>query len=94
MLWPSFVVGGIEEGIFFTLFDPMDLHLLGASLELSRTAVYTLGFFAFWAFAAGASAFTCLLQKSAANTNSFCPLPPRKRPEGCPKRGAPDGCCD
>ena len=36
VLWPSFIVGGIAEGIFFTLFDPMDIHLFGETIELSR----------------------------------------------------------
>ena len=91
ILWPSFIIGGIAEGVFFTLFDPMDLHLFGAPLELSRTAVYTLGFFAFWLLAAGSSAFTCYLQRSADDINRLCPLEPQDRPMGCPKREAPDG---
>ena len=91
ILWPSFIVGGIAEAVFFTLFDPMDLHLFGAPLELSRTAVYTLGFFGFWLLAAGSSAFTCFLQRSAADINRLCPLEPQERPAGCPKREMPDG---
>jgi hypothetical protein len=63
ILWPSFLVGGVAEAIFFTVFDPMDLHLFGNPLEVSRTAVYTLGFFLFWIFAAASSALTCFLQR-------------------------------
>jgi len=91
ILWPSFIVGGIAEAVFFTLFDPMDLHLFGAPLEWSRTAVYTLGFFAFWLLAAGSSAFTCFLQRSSADINRLCPLEPQERPAGCPKRETADG---
>ena len=69
ILWPSFPVGGVAEGIFFTLFDPMDLHLFGNPLELSRTAVYTLGFYGFWIFAATSSALTCFLQRSTEDRN-------------------------
>jgi hypothetical protein len=69
ILWPSFLVGGVAEAIFFTLFDPMDLHLFGNPLELSRTAVYTLGFFLFWSFAASSSALTCFLQRDTAATD-------------------------
>ena len=89
ILWPSFIVGGIAEAVFFTLFDPMDLFILGQPLELSRTAVYSLGFFLFWAFAAASSAFTCFLQRSAFEINRLCPLEPQGRPAGCPRREEP-----
>jgi hypothetical protein len=67
VLWPSFLMGGLAESVFFTLFDPLDLHVLGQPMELSRTAIYTLCFFAFWAFAAGSSALTCYLQRGTEN---------------------------
>lgn len=73
ILWPSFLVGGIAEGIFFTLFDPMDLHLFGNPIELSRTAIYTVGFFLFWMIAAASSALTCFMLRSADEVNR----PPR-----------------
>lgn len=85
ILWPSFLVGGAAEAIFFTLFDPMDLNVLGHPVDLSRTAVYTLGFFVFWAFAAASSALTCFLQRNAEDVNRLCPLQPFERPPGCPK---------
>jgi hypothetical protein len=89
ILWPSFIVAGIAEVVFFTLFDPQELELFGEPLALSRTALYTVGFFLFWLFAAGSSALTCFLQRPAADINRFCPLEPADRPEGCTKR--PDG---
>ena len=85
ILWPSFIVGGVAEGVFFTLFDPMDLHLFGEPLGLSRIAVYTLGFFVFWAIAAASSAFTCFLQRGAEDINRLCPVEPGARPAGCPQ---------
>jgi hypothetical protein len=92
ILWPSFIVGGVAETVFFTVFDPMDLNFFGEPVALSRTAVYTIGFFLFWLFAAGSSAFTCFLQRPAADINRLCPLEPCDRPVGCPKRAnsAPD----
>jgi hypothetical protein len=69
ILWPSFIVAGIAEAVFFTLFDPMDLRLFDRDLGLSRMAVYSLGFFAFWAFAAASSALTCFFQRGAAELN-------------------------
>lgn len=90
ILWPSFIVGGIAEAVFFTLFDPADLHILGEPMELNRTAVYSIGFFLFWAFAAASSALTCFLQRNAVDINRLCPLEAAQRPTGCPKRAEPN----
>lgn len=65
ILWPSFLVGGMAEGIFFSMLDPSDLNLFGQPLELSRNAIYTIGFFLFWALGALSSALTCWLQQGA-----------------------------
>ncbi len=94
VLWPSFIVGGIAEAAFFTLFDPIDLHLFGDPLNLSRTAAYTIGFFGFWMFAAASSALTCFLQRPAGDINNLCPLEPTVRPTGCPKRESPQDYCE
>ena len=85
VLWPSFIVGGAAETVFFTCFDPMELHLFGEPAGISRLAVYSGGFFLFWAFAAASSAFTCFLQRTADEINR-CPLPSPRRPDGCPKK--------
>ncbi|HSD42640.1 MAG TPA: hypothetical protein VLD36_12325 [Burkholderiales bacterium] len=69
ILWPAFIVAGIAEAVFFTLFDPTDLRLFDRELALSRTAIYSIGFFAFWAFAAGSSALTCFFQRSSSELN-------------------------
>jgi hypothetical protein len=63
ILWPAFLVGGIAETLFFATFDPHELTFLGEPLALSRQAVYTLGFFFFWAVCAAASALTMFLQR-------------------------------
>lgn len=91
ILWPSFIVGGIGEVLFFTVFDPQELYLFGEPTNLSRLAVYSIGFFLCWAFAAASSAFTCFLQKSSAEVNRLCPLEPAERPPGCPRREEPRG---
>ncbi len=62
VLWPSFLVGGIAVGVFFTLIDPQELYLLGQPVHWSPTAVYSTGFFLFWAVAAASSALTSFLQ--------------------------------
>ena len=69
ILWPSFVVGGIGEVLFFTVFDPRELYLFGEPSSLSRLAVYSIGFFLCWGFAAASSALTCLLQRGAQEVN-------------------------
>lgn len=92
ILWPAFLVAGVADGIIFTLFDPRDMQVLGGTVDLDRTAVYSIGFFLFWAFAAASSALTCFLQRSPFEVNR-CPLPQAQRPEGCPRRGQPGGCC-
>ncbi len=65
ILWPSFLVGGVGEILFFTVFDPQELYLFGEPTSLSRLAVYSIGFFLCWMFAAASSALTCFLQRSS-----------------------------
>jgi len=65
ILWPSFIVGGVGEVIFFTVFDPRELYLFGEVTQLSRMAVYSVGFFLCWAFAAISSALTVFLARTA-----------------------------
>lgn len=84
ILWPSFVVGGIAEALFFTLIDPQELYLFGEPVSFSRIATYSIGFFAFWALGAASSTFTCFIQRSSREINR-CPLPQRERPADCPK---------
>ena len=69
ILWPSFLVGGVGEVLFFTVFDPKELYLFGEPSSLSRLAVYSIGFFLCWLFAACSSALTCFLQRSADQVN-------------------------
>ncbi|MCW5624999.1 MAG: hypothetical protein KIT73_09815 [Burkholderiales bacterium] len=92
VLWPSFLVAIVAEGLFFTAVDPMELSLLGHTITGSRLAVYSVGFFCFWTLGAMSSALTCFFQRSAAEINR-CPLEPTARPEGCPKREDPGACC-
>jgi len=65
ILWPSFLVAAVAEMIFFAVFDPGELTLFGRSLELSRTAIYSMGFFLFWAFAAASSGLSLYLQRGS-----------------------------
>lgn len=69
ILWPSFVVAGIAEGLFFTVIDPQELFLFGEPVHFSKIATYSIGFFGFWAVCAASSLMTCFLQTSAAEVN-------------------------
>jgi len=69
ILWPAFIVGGIGEVLFFTVFDPQELYLFGEATSLSRLAVYSIGFFLCWAFAAASSALTVFLARPAREVN-------------------------
>ncbi len=92
ILWPSFLVAGVADVIFTTLFDPLEIMYRGEALIEHRIAAYTIGFFVFWLLCISSSMLTCYFQRSADEINR-CPLPPMKRPEGCPKREDEDACC-
>lgn len=63
VLWPSFITSGIATGLFFTAFDPLELMTLSGELEMSRMAVYSIGFFLFWLLTSTTCALTCYFQK-------------------------------
>lgn len=84
ILWPSFIVAGFANAVFFTVFDPQDLIAFGEPVRAGRIAIYSIGFFAFWAVTAASAAMSLFLQKTAAQVNQ-CPFEPAQRPPGCPK---------
>ncbi|KAB2843474.1 MAG: hypothetical protein F9K47_06795 [Burkholderiales bacterium] len=61
LLWPAFLVAAVAEAVFFAVFDPFDLHFLGAPLEMSRLAIYTMGFFGFWGLGFASAALAAFL---------------------------------
>ena len=69
ILWPSFLAACVGELLFFALVDPDELVLAWRVITLSRTAIYSIGFFFFWAIAALSSGLTWLLARSAAEVN-------------------------
>ena len=60
VVWPGFLTALVGETAFFAIFDPLDFN---ARLELTREAVYTLGFIAFWLLGMLSSLLTLLLQR-------------------------------
>ncbi|MBD7958952.1 MULTISPECIES: hypothetical protein [Comamonas] len=67
--WPAFLAAGVMEMLVFSVFDPMDMSWWGQSVELSRSAVYTIAFFIFWAVFSVAGYLTMLLSIPAAKVN-------------------------
>lgn len=65
ILWPAFVMAGVLELLVFAVVDPQDLSWFGQHFEMSRPAVYTLGFMVFW-----------LVTSLAAGLTLFLALPP------------------
>jgi len=62
IVWPAFLVSAIAEFVFFSVFDPFELHFFGTPLDLSREAIYTMGFFGFWGLGIASSALTVALE--------------------------------
>lgn len=69
IVWPGFLVAGLLEMLVFAFVDPQDLNWFGRELDLSRQAIYTLSFFAFWGLTMLSSALTVLLGKSPFDVN-------------------------
>lgn len=61
VLWPSFALAGVATGVFFSTFDPHELRPFGNPVAGTRLAVYSIGFFAFWAYSALSIAVGTLL---------------------------------
>ena len=61
IVWPAFLAAAILEMVVFALIDPMQLPLAELYPDLSRSALYTIAFFFFWAITFFASAATALL---------------------------------
>jgi len=64
VLWPSFLSAVLAEGLFFSVFDPADLMLVGGHMELEPIAAYTMGFFFFWTVCAIACMISLYLVKT------------------------------
>ena len=61
VLWPAFLTAAVAELVFFSIFDPFELHFFGQPLDWSRKAIYALGFFGFWGLGIASSTLTLLL---------------------------------
>lgn len=69
VLWPSFLVAGIAEIVFFTVVNPQELYLLGEPVKYSPIATYSIGFFGFWILCAASSLTTLFFQRTSDEIN-------------------------
>jgi hypothetical protein len=59
VLWPSFLMAAVLDGLVFSVVDPATLHGFAQQpLDWSDRSVYTVGFFVFWAATAAACAIS------------------------------------
>ena len=68
--WPAFLAAAVMEMVVFAFVDPLDVHWLGAPLDWSRSAVYTLAFFAFWGVTLAGGLMTVMLGRSVSELNA------------------------
>lgn len=61
ILWPSFLIAIPASGVYFSLFDPVDLDLLGLHIAANNGAAYSIGFFIFWLLGATSSTLSIWL---------------------------------
>ncbi len=73
VLWPSFLMAGVAEGVFFSLVNPQELYLLGEVVDYPPLAAYSIGFLAFWALCSASSWLTCAMHTNAEAVNHLPP---------------------
>ncbi len=69
VLWPSFLVAGLAEILFFTVIAPQELYLFGQPVHFSPIATYSIGFFGFWLVCAASSLTTLFFQRTSEEVN-------------------------
>jgi hypothetical protein len=69
VLWPSFMVAGAAELVFFSLINPRELYLFGEPVHYPPLATYSIGFFGFWLACAASSWLTLYLARSPKEVN-------------------------
>ncbi|QDQ28723.1 hypothetical protein FNU76_21515 [Chitinimonas arctica] len=74
VLWPSFLVAGLVNSLFFTLFDPLELMSGGEPIFESRVLAYSVGFFVCWLFAGLSSGMTLFFERDSEQVNRYCPV--------------------
>lgn len=63
IVWPSFLTASLATVVFFTVFDPNELAMIGGFPGLSRSGGYTIGFFCFWLLTTLSSTLTAYFRR-------------------------------
>ena len=63
VMWPSFLTASLATIIFFTVFDPVELGMIGGFADLTRIGGYTIGFFCFGLLTSISCALTCYFRR-------------------------------
>jgi hypothetical protein len=61
IMWPSFLVSILAEGLFFSIVHPTELLFFGHHPNISDEGIYTIGFFVIWIFCSFSSALTAYI---------------------------------
>ncbi len=62
ILWPAFLIAGVQEALVFVVVDPHSLEWFGVTpIDWSVQAIYTVTFLIFWITTTLAGALTQLL---------------------------------
>ena len=61
IMWPSFLVSILAEGLLFSVVHPAELLFFGYHPNISDEGIYTIGFFIIWIFCAASSALTAYI---------------------------------
>jgi len=61
IMWPSFLVSILAEGLFFSIIHPDELLFFGHHPNISDEGIYTIGFFVIWIFCSFSSALTAYI---------------------------------
>jgi hypothetical protein len=81
VLWPAFLMAGVQEMLVFVVVDPATLTWFGFDrLDWSASAVYTATFLLLWMTTATAGAITQLLQSPAGTPHPWGGFGPSSDP--------------
>ncbi|MEY4495269.1 MAG: hypothetical protein RL744_333 [Pseudomonadota bacterium] len=61
IMWPSFLVSILAEGLLFSIVHPAELLFFGYHPNISDEGIYTIGFFVIWIFCSFSSALTAYI---------------------------------
>jgi len=70
VMWPSFLTASAATIIFFTIFDPTELGMIGGFPNVTRIGGYTIGFFCFWLLTSISCALTCYFRRPTHRFNA------------------------